>query len=146
MRDVVGERKDVQILEGDCNRLLLETVFPTIRYEKFRRALCLLDRYGLHLNWDVIQAAGKSRAIEIFLNFPVADINRNVLWHDPSKVSEKQAARMSAFWGDESWKTSAYSSEGELFGHLHKQPNEIIAEAFRDRLAKVGGQEIDKQR
>ncbi len=112
----------------------------------FRRALCLLDPYGLHLNWDVIQAAGKSRAIEIFLNFPVADINRNVLWHDPSKVSEKQAARMSAFWGDESWKTSAYSSEGELFGHLHKQPNEIIAEAFRDRLAKVGGQEIDKQR
>jgi three-Cys-motif partner protein len=139
LRDVIGERKNVHIVEGDCNRLLLETVFPTIRYEKYRRALCLLDPYGLHLNWEVIQTAGRSRAIEIFLNFPVADINRNVLWNDPAKVSEKQAARMSAFWGDESWKTSAYSSEGELFGHLHKQPNETIAKAFGDRLAKVAG-------
>ncbi len=139
LRDVIGERKDVHVLEGDCNRLLLGTVFPTIRYEKYQRALCLLDPYGLHLNWEVIQTAGKSQAIEIFLNFPVADINRNVLWNDPAKVSQKQAARMSAFWGDESWKTAAYSSEGELFGHLHKQPNEIIAEAFRERLAKVAG-------
>jgi three-Cys-motif partner protein len=139
LRQIVGEREDVHILEGDCNQLLLGTVFPTIRYDKYRRALCLLDPYGLHLNWDVIQTAGKSGLIEIFLNFPVADINRNVLWHDPSKVSEKQTARMTAFWGDESWKTVAYSSEGELFGHLHKEPNEIIAEAFRNRLKKVAG-------
>jgi three-Cys-motif partner protein len=102
LREVIGERKDVHILEGDCNRLLLETVFPTIRYEKYRRALCLLDPYGLHLNWEVMQTAGRSQLIEIFLNFPVADINRNVLWNDPAKVSEKQAARMTAFWGDES--------------------------------------------
>jgi hypothetical protein len=26
-----------------------------------------------------------------------------------------------------------------LFGHLHKQPNEIFAEAFRERLLKIAG-------
>jgi len=98
LRDVIGDRKDVHILEGDCNKLLLETVFPKVRYEKYRRALCVLDPYGLHLNWKVIETAGKSRAIEIFLNFPVADINRNVLWNDPARVSPEQAARLTTFW------------------------------------------------
>jgi three-Cys-motif partner protein len=139
LREVIGDRKNVHIFAGDCNKVLLETVFPSIRYDKFQRALCVLDPYGLDLNWHVIAAAGKSKGIEIFLNFPVADINRNVLWNDPTRVSEAQAARLTAFWGDESWRQIAYSSEGELFGDLHKQPNEVVAEAFRKRLQKVAG-------
>jgi three-Cys-motif partner protein len=139
LRELIGSRSDVHIFEGDCNDILLKRVFPEIRYEKFRRALCVLDPYGLHLNWEVIAAAGKSNAIEIFLNFPVADINRNVLWNDPSRVNAAQAARLTAFWGDESWREVAYSSEGELFGDLHKEPNEAVAEAFRKRLQEVAG-------
>ena len=134
LREQIGDRKDVHVFEGDCNEILLRDVFPKIRFEDYRRALCVLDPYGLHLNWEVIAAAGKSKAMEIFLNFPVADINRNVLWNDPSRVSEAQAARLTAFWGDESWRDVAYSSEGEMFGYLHKQPNEVVAEAFRKRL------------
>ena len=139
LRELIGPRSDVQVFEGDCNDILLQSIFPKIRYEKYRRALCVLDPYGLHLNWEVIAAAGKSNAMEIFLNFPVADINRNVLWNDPSRVSGAQADRLTAFWGDESWREVAYSSEGELFGDLHKQSNEIVAEAFRDRLQQVAG-------
>src|ERR1700731_1724210 len=139
LQEQVGMRSDVHILKGDCNELLLQKGFPTILYEKYRRALCVLDPYGLPLRWEVIEAAGKSGAIEIFLNFPVADINRNVLWNDPLRVSETQAARLTAFWGNESWRNVAYSSEGELFGHLHKQPNEVVAEAFRERLRTAGG-------
>jgi len=39
------------------------------KYEHYKRALCLLDPYGLHLHWDVIFAAGQSKAIEIFVRF-----------------------------------------------------------------------------
>jgi three-Cys-motif partner protein len=145
LREVIGDRKDVHILEGDCNTLLLETVFPKVRYEKYRRGLCVLDPYGLHLNWKVIETAGKSRAIEIFLNFPIADINRNVLWNDSARVSPEQAARLTAFWGDESWREIAYSSEGELFGYRHKEPIEVVAEAFRNRLQQVAGFEFVPQ-
>jgi three-Cys-motif partner protein len=139
LREVIGDRVNVHIFEGDCNQVLLKTVFPSVRYDKFQRALCVLDPYGLDLNWQVISAAGKSKGIEIFLNFPVADINRNVLWNNPDRVSSAQAARLTAFWGDESWRNVAYTSEGELFGDSHKQPNEVIAEAFRKRLEEVAG-------
>lgn len=142
LKEQIGSRSDVHVFQGDCNELLLNRVFPEVRYEDFRRALCVLDPYGLHLNWEVIRTAGKSGSIEIFLNFPVADINRNVLWNNPSEVSPIQAARLTGFWGDESWHDIAYSSEGELFDFEHKQPNDVIAEAFRERLQKVAGFEF----
>jgi three-Cys-motif partner protein len=47
LREVVGSRADVQVYEGDSNDLLLKTVYPTMTFEKYRRALCLLDPYGL---------------------------------------------------------------------------------------------------
>lgn len=130
---------NVSIYEGDCNSLLTEKVFPRARYEDYKRALCLLDPYGLHLRWEVISTAGKMRSIEIFLNFPVADINRNVLWKDPERVDPQQAERMTAFWGDDSWRNVAYDTKLNLFGTPEKTDNETIAEAFRQRLNKVAG-------
>jgi three-Cys-motif partner protein len=130
---------NVNIYEGDCNQILLDQVFPRAKYENYRRALCLLDPYGLHLNWEVMQTAGQMKSIEFFLNFPVADMNRNVLWHNPDKVDPQQAVRMTAFWGDESWRQAAYTTEGNLFGWEEKTDNEAVAEAFRSRLKKVAG-------
>jgi three-Cys-motif partner protein len=77
------------------------------------------------------------KTMDIFLNFPVMDINRNVLWRDPGAVSNLQKIRMTAFWGDNAWPKSAYGSD--LFGNPDKQSNETIAEAFRVRLKQVAG-------
>lgn len=139
LRKLVGPRKDVFIYQGNCNQILLEHVFPRVRYEDYRRGLCILDPYGLHLDWSVILRAGQMRTLDIFLNFPVADINRNVLWRNPERVEPSQIARMSAFWGDASWREIAYDTTGNLFGIPEKEANEVIAEAFRKRLKDVGG-------
>jgi three-Cys-motif partner protein len=139
LRQLTEGQKGVSIYEGDCNEVLLTKVFPQVQYEKYRRGLCLLDPYGLHLDWSVIQTAGQMKSLEIFLNFPVADMNRNVLWRDSAGVDQQQAGRMTEFWGDESWKQAAYDKTGNLFGWEEKQSNEAIASAFRERLKKVAG-------
>ncbi len=131
--------KHVQVHDGDANQILLDHVIPSIRYEDYRRALCILDPYGLHLDWKVIEAAGRIGTVEIFLNFPILDMNRNVLLWNPDDASADDVARMEAFWGDRSWRDAAYSTAGNLFGWPEKQRNEVIAEAFRDRLKKVAG-------
>ena len=59
LRALAGDRKDVHLLGGDCNQILLSWVFPKVRWEDYRRGLCLLDPYGLHLQWEVIKAAGE---------------------------------------------------------------------------------------
>lgn len=141
LKKIVGDRPDVTIEEGDCNVFLKERVFPNVRYEDYRRALCFLDPYGLHLHWDVIEAAGEMKSIEIFLNFPVMDMNRNALWRNPERVDQIQLDRMNAFWGDDSWRNAIYRTNSNLFGWLEKveDANAAIAKAFRKRLKTVAG-------
>ena len=139
LRRLVGSRPDVSVYSEDCNQALLK-ILPKLSYEGHWRGVCFLDPYGLHLNWEVIQMAGQSKTTEIFLNFPIADMNRNVLRRDQSKTRPDQAARMTAFWGDETRRDAAFSSREMLFEDLKvKTTNEQLAQAFRERLQKVAG-------
>jgi len=137
LKTLIGPRNDVFIYQGNCNHILLDKIFPRVKWKDYDRALCILDPYGLHLDWNVILRAGQTKALDMFLNFPVADMNRNVLWRDPERVEPAQAARMTAYWGDNSWPKAAYGSD--LFGNPDKQSNEAVAEAFRTRLKDVAG-------
>lgn len=139
LKEFVGDQPNVFFYEGDCNKLLLEEIFPKARYEDYRRALCLLDPYGLHLDWKVIEAAGRSGSIEIFLNFPVMDMNMNVLLHNPEKADSADIERMNDFWGDETWQDAAYTKKRSLFGWEEREDICKVAEAFRQRLKKEAG-------
>jgi three-Cys-motif partner protein len=143
LRSTYGNRQNVDIHTGDANEYLIKTVLPEIQYGKFTRALCLLDPYGLHLNWEVILEAGQSRAVDMFLNFPVMDINRNAIWRQPEKAPKDEIERMNKFWGDDSWRGVAYidSLQQDFFSAPDKvkQSNDAIATAFRDRLKKAAG-------
>lgn len=136
-------RANVDIHTGDASNYLTQSVLPNIKYEKFNRALCLFDPYGLHLDWEAMRMAGQSRAVDMFLNFPVMDINRNAIWRDPDNVPAEGIERMTRFWGDDSWRGAAYEEhpQRELFGEpgIIKRPNEAIVAAFQERLRTVAG-------
>jgi three-Cys-motif partner protein len=140
LRQTVGERRDVIFHKGDCNKVLLAEIFPRCQYKDYRRALCLLDPYGLNVNWGVLEQAGEMKGIEIFYNFMIMDANMNVLWRSPEKVPASQVARMDAVWGDHSWVQAAYKKIPGLFGEMEeKTSNKALVDAFRDRLRKVAG-------
>ena len=138
-------RSDVSIHTGDCNAYLTTQLLPTIQYGDYKRALCLLDPYGLHLDWGVMLQAGQSKAIDMFLNFPVMDMNMNAIWRSPDKATPSGLKRMNRFWGDESWREAAYaeSDQGNFFGReLVKQDNDAVVKAFQKRLKDVAGFEF----
>ena len=139
LKKMIGKRADVHIYQGDCNKVLMDSVFPNVQYKQYRRGLCILDPYGLDLEWKVTKSAGQMKSLDIFLNFPVQDMNRNVLWRNPEKVEPAQIMRLNSYWGDQSWKECAYSTTGNLFGIPEKESNEAIADAFRKRLNKIAG-------
>lgn len=140
LKRLTAGRSNVVVHRGDCNEILINQVLPKLKYENFQRALCILDPYGLHLDWNVIQAAGNSTVTEIFLNFPVMDMNMNVFWANPQEVSKSNQDRMTRFWGDESWKDAAYGTVMGLFGAMEeKNPIQQVVDAFRERLRRVAG-------
>ncbi|MHC4791479.1 MAG: three-Cys-motif partner protein TcmP [Planctomycetota bacterium] len=138
LRSVVEDLRNVYVYEGDCNDILLQKVFPRAKYTDYHRALCFLDPYKMDPNWKIVQAAGQMRSIEIFLNFFVMDMNRNVLWRNPEKVDTSQLERMNAFWGDDSWHNVAYTKSKGLFGDIEEKTSiEDIVKAYQERLEKV---------
>ena len=76
-------------------------------------------------------------SLDIFLNFPIADMNRNVLWHNRKNVRPEDVQRMNTFWGDDSWERCAYTKD--LFGFDLKEGNLSIAKCFSTRLREVAG-------
>lgn len=137
---LAGNRPDVFAYSGDCNEILPKQVFPRAEYSKFGRALCLLDPYNIDLAWNVVALAGQMQTIEIFLNFMIMDMNMNVLRHDPESVHPSQIERMERFWGDSTWRQIAYTQEPTLFGFEEaKVSNDLIAQAYRERLRSVAG-------
>lgn len=140
LRRESGNRPDVFTYSEDCNTVLLSKVFPRADYGQYKRALCLLDPYNIDLAWEVIEAAGKARSVEIFMNFMIMDVNRNAMRKDPDKSVASKVAQMTRLWGDESWRDAGYDQVATLFEPVPvKVPNEKFAEAFRERLVKKAG-------
>jgi three-Cys-motif partner protein len=85
----------------------------------------------------------RSEVVDLFLNVPVMDMNRNAIWREPERAPAGGIERMIRFWGDESWRQAAYarSAQQDLFSDPQdeKQKNGAIVAAFRERLRKVGG-------
>ena len=82
------------------------------------------------------------KSVEVFVNFMVMDANMNVLWKNPDKVQPSQAARMNAFWGDNSWRDTLYKKVPTLFPDFDREAkasNEQVAAAYQERLKKVAG-------
>jgi three-Cys-motif partner protein len=142
LRKIIGKRADVHLYPGDCNEILPAEVFPKVRFGDYKRGLLILDPYKMNLQWTIIQEAGQMRSLDVFINFPIMDINRNVLRHDPTSVDPADVACMNALWGDESWRDITYSQAPNLFGDVEIEKsatNETVAEAFRQRLVRIAG-------
>ena len=130
----------VQVHRGDANEVLTRDVLPRCRWEDYHRALCLLDPYGLAVDWKVVHAIGQLGSVEIFYNFMVMDANRNVLWRHPERLQKERLQKMDFVWGDRTWTGQLYERTEDLFGaRAEKLPNAAVAEAFRTRLQKVAG-------
>lgn len=140
LRYMTKERNNVTVYEGDCNSVLLNEVFPKCRWDNRRRALCLLDPYGLSPDWKVAATAGQMKSIEVFLNFMIMDANMNILWNNPDKVTPTQIERMNVFWGDDSWRKAAYTTHPGLFGDMQeKAMNQAVISAYQRRLKEIAG-------
>lgn len=133
--------KDTEVMLDDCNNALMK-LLPKFSRKNYDRLFCLLDPYGLDLKWAVIRKMGEMGIVDLFLHFPIMDINRNAIWKNPGKVPPDGIERMNSFWGDETWRDIAYKDSKQMSWlgdpSKEKQGNKTIADAFRERLKEQG--------
>lgn len=140
------EQSNIKVYPEDCNEALVKKIFPSLERKSKKRALCILDPYGLHLYWETIVEAAKLRTTEIFLNFPLMDMNRNVLHKDLLSADPDQIERMNRFCGTYEWQEILYEEDKQmdLFRDTYRikivDSNIKLGDWFRvERLEKAAG-------
>ncbi len=134
------ERKTINFYVGDANEQVVREILPHFQYDSFKRALCILDPYGVDIEWQTIAAIAKTKTMDVFLNFPLMDINRNAARKVIELSDPNQGKKLTKIWGDESWKNLAYIQAERLFDEpllIKIRGNETFKLGFMDRLKQI---------
>ena len=133
--------RSIRILEDDCNRAITTEVTPRIRYEHFNRGLIFLDPFSMNVEWPTIEQIAETKALEVFMNFPVMALNRTALPNDPNTLTIAQIERMNRFWGSTEWRDDIYEEIPSLFGpvevKIRRTTGVRLGRLFKERLGEV---------
>ncbi len=131
---------DIRIKQGDCNKIIIDEIVPVIRFENFNRGIIFLDPFGMDIDWETIEGIAKTKAMEIFLNFPVMAINRSILMNDATKIDAIKIERMNKLWGTDQWMGDIYKETPDFFERRVEKVSrtgKLLGALYKKRLEEL---------
>ncbi len=136
----------VVVKEEDANSFLQQWCSQTDW--RATRAVVFLDPYGMQVEWKTIEAIAQTKAIDLWILFPLAQAVNRLLTrrHAPEGA---WANRLTLFFGTEEWKTAFYPQRKQmtLFGLEETTEKEAsftaIGKFFTERLGEIFAQVAD---
>ena len=131
--------KDIVVKQGEANqeiRSLCE------RNWRSHRAVLFLDPYGMQVEWDTIEAIASTKAIDLWVLFPLG-IGVSRLLTRSGEIPSSWRERLDKLFGTKDWYEEFYRVEHErtLLGtdeeRLVKTRSDVIGRYFNDRLKGV---------
>lgn len=103
----------IQIKQGDANNILKEWIQKTNWHRA--RAVVFLDPYGMQVEWSLIEAIAKTKAIDLWLLFPLGiGVNRLLTKNAPPPDQWEQ--KLTRLFGTEEWRNRFYQRQTTMFG------------------------------
>ncbi|WP_075207506.1 three-Cys-motif partner protein TcmP [Archangium violaceum] len=130
---------DILIHQGDANEEIQALCNKDWRS---RRAVLFLDPYGMQVEWSTIEAIAKTRAIDLWVLFPLG-IGVNRLLTRSGEIPPMWRKRLDLLLGTKDWYEEFYKVEStpDLFGteeeRVIKASMETIGRYFNKRLKSV---------
>jgi len=120
----------IEIREGEAN---LEIQALCSKNWSSHRAVLFLDPYGMQVEWKTIDAIAKTKAIDLWVLFPLG-IGVNRLLTKSGGIPRSWRRRLDLLLGTEDWYEEFYSVESTptLFG----KPEEQIVKATLDTIGQ----------
>jgi three-Cys-motif partner protein len=121
----------IELVNGDANVYLAEWCANTDWTRT--RAVVFLDPFGMEVKWPLLQAIAATKAIDLWLLFPISGINRHLTTDE--RPPADWAARLTEVLGTDDWLPEFYVESPQLsfdlFGQAASTP---IKEVNFDRL------------
>jgi len=130
----------VEIRQGEANSVLKDWCRST--NWQSNRAVVFLDPYGMEVEWSTIETLAATKAIDLWLLFPLGQAVNRVLTKDKPPEGG-WADRLTRFFGTTEWKEAFYrrSTQMTLFGEEEQVKKdadfEQIGRFFLSRLESV---------
>ena len=107
------------------------------RWEK-RRAVLFLDPYGMEVRWQTIEAIAKTKAIDLWVLFPLSGVNRMLT--RSGKIPLEWKHRLNELFGTTGWyehfykRRTSHSLFNEKIDEVVKVSTQVISDYFLTRL------------
>lgn len=133
----------VEIRQDDANHAIPE-LCQSIDWRK-HRAVMFLDPYGMAVEWSTMEAIARTRAIDVWILFPVGiGVNRLLPDHS-SEIPSSWRALLDRVFGTPEWQNAFYKTDvqGLLFPEETTEmikvgePIQAIAQYYQERLASI---------
>jgi three-Cys-motif partner protein len=127
-------------INADANTYLLD--WCLVNDWRRRRAVVFLDPYGMQVEWRLIEAIANTRAIDLWLLFPLGIAVSRILTRN-TPPPEEWAQALTQFFGSDDWKNAFYRRRTmlTLWGEQEEQVKEAdfdqISQYFVNRLKSV---------
>lgn len=132
--------KAVQIEQGDANAFLKQWCRQTDW--KKHRAVVFLDPYGMQVDWQTLEALAKTKAVDLWLLFPLG-VAVNRLLTKAGPPPEEWAKALTRIFGTKDWEQAFYPKKQEdlLWGREETQRKDATLDAigrfFLNRLKTI---------
>lgn len=134
--EFAGRRK-IEIRPGEASENLQEIVNSSDFNWRRQRAVIFLDPFGMQVRWKTIKEIASTKAMEIFLNFPVGMAIQRLLPRS-GKFSHTDRDRLNEYFGSPEWEELLYQERHDLFGNTSlikvEQSGHRLANWYRNRL------------
>ena len=130
----------IVIINQDANEVIQEVCSRT--NWRGTRAVLLLDPYGMQVRWETIEAIAQTKAIDLWLLFPLGVAVNRMLKND-GKINELWAQKLDAIFGTRDWYSKFYKTKVNkgLFGDVVSTEKVVtiddIGDYFVDRLRTI---------
>lgn len=134
-----GLAKDIRIQPGEANQ---EIRALCAENWSSRRAVLFLDPYGMQVEWATIEAIAATRAIDLWILFPLG-IGVNRLLVRSGDIPSSWRRRLDLLLGTQDWYPEFYKTEPAptLFNRdetrVVKASTEVIGGYFNERLTRI---------
>lgn len=131
---------DIVVVNADANAYLRD-LCENRKWSR-NRAVLFLDPFGMQVTWDTMKAIAKTKAIDLWILFPLG-IGVNRLLRRDAKISEAWQRRLDDFFGTRDWQDAFYETKTEegLFGNEAKTEKvadfDSIGRFFVERLRSI---------
>jgi len=134
----------IEFINNDANDYLINLCDE--RNWTSTRALVFLDPYGMQVSWETIESIAETKAIDLWILFPIGTINR--MLENNGQISAAKQRTLDRFFGEPDWRKVFYPlTEISLTQENYPQKtNDIFAEIgkyFMKRLQDIFARVVD---